>query len=228
MNRQSAAGAARRCRSCGALATSDADWCGQCFTSLSEPEAPTPQRAVDVEPRPDLQRAETRVATTDAQPESRTVPTWPCPACGERNAIDLDVCGVCGTSFAALMRQDERPKEVDPKDALVRSLIFPGLGHRLCGYPLDGLARGVLFGMIAVMAILVGLSGTKSSSLKLMFLLFCILAVVVYVGSAYEAHELAAGGHLLVNSKQILWVTVAVVMLSVGMLAMSVITTPRR
>jgi RNA polymerase subunit RPABC4/transcription elongation factor Spt4 len=220
MNRQSAAGAARRCRSCGALATADADWCGQCFAPLREPEAPPPAHT----PRP----VETTATSPEAVREATKVPTWPCATCGERNAIELDVCPVCGSSFASLMRQDERPREVDPKDALVRSLIFPGLGHRLCGYPLDGLARGVLFGMIAVMAFLVGLSGTRSTSLKLMFLLFCVLAALVYVGSAYEAYGLAAGGRLLVNAKQILWATVAVVMVSVGMLAMSVMTTPRR
>lgn len=217
MNRQSAAGAAPRCRSCGALATADADWCGQCFASLHEPPA------ADLPPEPDLRQVETKESLTQGQ----GAPTWPCPACGERNDIDRDVCGVCGTSFAALMRQDEGPRTVAPGAALGRSLIFPGLGHRLCGYPLDGLARGVLFGMIAIMTILVGLSGTRSASLKLMFLLFCVLAVLVYVGSAYEAHGLASGGQMLVTSKQILWATVAVVMLSVGMLAMSVITTPR-
>jgi hypothetical protein len=214
MNRQSAAGAARRCRSCGALATSDADWCGQCFASLAGPEPPS----VGL-PSP---------APADVDPDAKPSPTWPCVTCGERNSIDLDVCGVCGSSFAALMRQDERPREVDPKAALVRSLVFPGLGHRFCGYPLEGLARGVLFAMLAVMALLTGLSGTRSSSLELMLLLFCVLALVVYAGCAYEAFGLAAGGPLLVNSKQILWATVAVVMLSVGMLAMSVITTPRR
>jgi hypothetical protein len=225
INRQSAAGAARRCRSCGALASADADWCGQCFATMHEPEAlPAP-----ISPPPTADPTPSAVApdTPDAE-EDQPAPTWPCGTCGERNAIDLDVCAVCGTSFAELMRQDERPAQVDPKDAVVRSLIFPGLGHRLCGYPIEGLARGVLFAMVAVMAILAGLSGGRTATLKLMFLVFCLLAVVVYVGSAYEARGLAEGGGLLVDAKQILWATVAVVLLAVGLLAISVITTPRR
>ena len=41
-------------------------------------------------------------------------PTWPCPACGNRNPMALDACEVCGTSFAALMRRSEEPVHIPP------------------------------------------------------------------------------------------------------------------
>src|SRR5438093_570924 len=36
----------RRCPSCGALVGRDADWCGQCFTSLAEPEPQVSEGAI--------------------------------------------------------------------------------------------------------------------------------------------------------------------------------------
>ena len=74
---------------------------------------------------------------------------------------------MCGTPFAALMRMDERPPDVDPSTALaVRRSIFPGLGHRKVGRPVEGLARGVLFAILAGMAVLVALAGASSGMLS--------------------------------------------------------------
>jgi hypothetical protein len=161
------------------------------------------------------------VVTTDG-------PAWPCPVCGNRNAIALDACAVCGTPFAALMRQDEERPRVEPKDALAWSLIFPGLGHRKVGRGIDGLARGVLFGMLFSMAILTGLSGIRSGMLFGLFALFMGLALVVYAGSAWEAYHLAEGGEPIVSARALLWATVGVILLSVVVLALTVVTAVRR
>jgi hypothetical protein len=155
-------------------------------------------------------------------------PTWPCPACGKDNAIELDECELCGTSFATLMRQDEAPPQVEPKDALAWSLIFPGLGHRKVGRGLDGLARGVLFAMLFAMALVIVISGVTSSGLLGVFLLFMVMAMVVYFGSAYEAYRLAEGGAPLVSTRVLLWATVGVIMMSVVLLALTVVTAARR
>jgi hypothetical protein len=155
-------------------------------------------------------------------------PTWPCPTCDHANAIDRETCEVCGTPFAALMRMDERPPEVDPTTALLWSLAFPGLGHRKVGRPIEGLARGVLFTMLAGMALLVAIAGTSTGMLSALLGLFAILALLVYVVSAFEAYRLALGAEPLVSARALMWATVAVVMLSVLMLAVSVIAAAKR
>ena len=126
------------------------------------------------------------------------------------------------------MREEQARPDVAPRDAFVRSLVFPGLGHRLVGRPLEGLARGILFTMLVLMAVLVGLSGTRAPGLRLLFILYAGAAIVVYLGSAFEARRLAEGGDPFATAKQILWATVAVVLVSVGMLAVTVITTAKR
>jgi hypothetical protein len=164
-------------------------------------------------------------ATTD---ETLKVATWPCPACGNENAIELNACAVCGTSFATLMRQDDAPPKVDPKDALAWSLIFPGLGHRKVGRGLDGLARAVLFAMLFAMALVVFISGVTSGGLFGIFLLFMTLALAVYLGSAYEAYRMAEGAQPLVSARALLWATVGVILASIVMLALTVATAARR
>ncbi len=207
----------RRCPRCEALVAADAEWCGQCFTPLGEPE-PEP------EPTPDA-AAEPTAGAGDAP---RTVPTWPCPACGHENAIEHDACAICGTPFAVLMRQDEPRPVVDPKDALAWSLVFPGLGHRKVGHGMDGLARGVLFAMLFAMALLTGLSGVRSGMVFGLFAAFMTLALATYLGSAFEAYQMAQGSPPLVTARTLLWVTVGVIVLSMAVLALTVVTASRR
>lgn len=218
----------RRCASCGALVSADADWCGQCFASLAEPP-PMPGR----EPEPVAAGLVAASGGVDeparaTEAPDRPAPAWPCPACGNRNPIALEACAVCGTTFATLMRQDERPPQVEPKDAFAWSLIFPGLGHRKVGRPLDGLARGVLFVLLFAMAVLIAMAGISTPLVFGMFALFMGMALLVYLGSAYEAYRIAEGGAPLVSARHLLWATVVVIMLAIVMLAMSVVTVTRR
>jgi hypothetical protein len=118
--------------------------------------------------------------------------------------------------------------DVDPKDALVRSLIYPGLGHRLLGYPIEGIARAALFTMLAAMTLLIFFTGVHSGVLRVALMVFLVMALAVYVGSAYEAYQMAEGGDLFVQGKQLMWITVAAVLLSIGLLAVSVMTTAKR
>jgi hypothetical protein len=213
----------RRCPNCGALVAPDAQWCGQCFVSLLEPE-PEPELEPESEP---AKRSEPAGAT-DAASTAAKIPTWPCPACGNHNAIELDACSVCGTSFAALMRQGEERPRVEPKVALAWSLIFPGLGHRKVGRGMDGLARGVLFALLFAMALLTGLSMGGSGTLSGLFALFIGLAALVYAGTAWEAYHLAEGGEPVVSARTLLWVTVGVIFLSVAVLALTVVVAAKR
>jgi hypothetical protein len=153
---------------------------------------------------------------------------WPCPVCDTANPLEADACITCGTPFAQLMRSEPERREVEAKDALAWSLVFPGLGHRLVGRSNDGLARGVLFAIAFAMALLTGFGGVSSGPALGVFVLFLLTALGVYALSAVEAVRLAGGGDLIVASRVLLWILVLVIFLSVAMLAAAVVTATRR
>jgi hypothetical protein len=215
----------RRCPTCGALVSADADWCSQCFTTLAraqgDPAAATHPAA-----------AEPSVRTPSGPaPSSASAPapaTWPCAVCGTLNPIEDDACTVCGTSFAETMRRDERRPKVDPVTAFRWSLVYPGLGHAKLGRSADGLARGVLFGVLLTMAVVLGTSGVRSGIVAVIFWLFVVLALGVYLFTALEARRLADGGEPLIGARVFLWTTVGLIMVSLTVLAFSVMGSVRR
>ncbi len=217
--------APRRCPACGALATEDADWCGQCYSPLAAPEPEVRAEPGGAGERPAAgMDAGSPVAAADAK-----TPTWTCPTCGHENELELDLCSVCGTSFATFMHQaDEPPPDVSPKEALVWSLVFPGLGHRKLGRGLEGLARGVLFAMLFGMTLIMAFSGARSSSFLGVFALFFVMTTIVYAATAYEAMRMAEGAGPLVSARTLMWLTVGVILLSVSLLAMAVAVVARR
>jgi ribosomal protein L40E len=203
-----------RCRSCGALLAPEATWCGQCYAPVTEPEP-------DLPPPP-------QATTAAPAPAAGATPFWPCIVCEARNPIEVDVCGTCGTPFAQMMRDEPARREVDPREAVRRSLLFPGLGHRLAGYPAEGFARAALFVVSAGMAVLVGIAGASSGVATLMFWLFVASAVAAYAGSAVEAGRIARGEPLLVAGRVLMWVVTGEVLLAVVVLAISVVSATRR
>jgi ribosomal protein L40E len=213
--------AERRCPRCGALNTADAEWCGQCFTSLREPE-PTPRPAMT----PAGALAPAAGTEGPAGGVAAGAPAWPCAVCGAQNPIEADACETCGSPFAETMRGAERREAVDPQIAFRRSLVFPGLGHRLVGRSADGFARSVLFLVALLMAVLTGASD-RTVLTGLLFVVFALTAVAVYVGAAIEARQLAEGGPLLVSSRVLMWVLVGLVFAAVVLLGVSVVTALR-
>jgi hypothetical protein len=219
-------GAEPRCPSCGALVTADAAWCGQCLTPLTHDAPPAASDRGDAEPAAAPETEATPGAPAAAV--ATAAPTWPCPVCEHPNPLDLDTCEVCGTPFAALMNQRPSGPEVSPQAAVRASLIFPGLGHRKLGHGLDGLARGALFILLGGMALLIALGGFGSGMLFAIFVVYLLLAIAVYIGSAVEARNLAEGGGLIVPTRQAMWAAVIVVMVSMGLLVVAVIATTKR
>ena len=199
----------------------DAEWCGQCFTDLRRPPPPPPAPPVGAE--------EPAAAASDPETAVRPKgdPFWPCSVCGAHNPIVLEVCETCGTPFAAVMRGVTK-REVDAQAALTRSLVFPGAGHAMLGYPIDGFARGVLFVLSVGLAIFLAIAAPHVAVMLLAILLMLGLGIGVYVLSAMEIKELAARGRLMVPSKFLLWVSVGVMFLVVGAIALSVATSARR
>lgn len=169
-----------------------------------------------------------RPAAEGEDREGRAEATWPCPTCGSQNPIELDVCSVCGTSFAQLLRQDEPGPTVSPRDAFLWSLTFPGVGHAKAGHGADGIARGTLFVLTFGLALVVVLSGVSSPPVFAVVALLLVSAITIYLGSAAEAYRIADGGAPFVSARVLLWATVALIMVSVSLLAMSVVTVNSR
>jgi hypothetical protein len=214
-----------RCPSCGALVSEDAEWCGQCFTSLRTAPQPEPVPApASLAPEPGAARS---VPATAVPPASRE-PFWPCSVCGAENAISLDACATCGTPFAHVMRTPVEHARVSPRDAVVRSLIFPGLGHRAVGRSFDGGARGVLFAVTFGLGVLLAFAAAGSAALVAAFVVFLVSGIVVYAMSAIEAHSLATGGELLVPTRILMWVLVGVVFLGITLLVIGVVSAAHR
>lgn len=198
----------RRCPSCRALVALDADWCGQCFTSLAE-----------------IPQTHDEVGATSASPDAAG---WPCRVCGSRNPIESDVCVTCGTPFATLMREEPERRDVAPRDAVAWSLLFPGLGHRAVGRTTDGVVRGIVFALSFGMALLLGVAGVRSGPAFAVFLLLLLTGLAVYALSAVEAHRLASGGDLLIPSRPLLWALVGLIFVSIAILALAVMGATRR
>jgi hypothetical protein len=153
---------------------------------------------------------------------------WPCPTCGSQNPIELDICSVCGTSFAQLLRQEVAGPTVSPRDAFLWSLMFPGIGHAKAGRAPDGIARGTLFVLTFGLALVIVVSGVSSAPVFAVVTLLLLSALTLYVGSAVEASRIADGGSPFVSARVLLWATVALIMISVSLLATAVVTVNSR
>jgi ribosomal protein L40E len=213
----------RRCPNCGALVSPEATWCGQCYAALAEVAAGGAPRPDEATASVGSVRAPSAVGEGD-----RADAFWPCRVCGTRNPIDADVCHTCGTSFADVMRAVRERTEVPPTQALFRSLVFPGLGHRLIGRAADGLARSVLFAITFSIAVLLGLGGLHSTIAWASFALFVLAAIAVYALAAFEAYRLASGAPALVSSRQLVWALAVVICVAVAVLTFAVVSGSRR
>ncbi len=197
--------------------SSDAEWCGQCFTSLR----PAPESHLAAQSGP--VRA-TRAASAGAPGSA----SWTCPACEHENALALDACEICATPFGALFRQDEERARVDPGTAFRRSLLLPGLGHAAVGRAPDGVARGVLFAWTFGTAIVIAFAGVSSGPAVGLLALYGLLALAIYVFTALEAYRMAEGGDLLVPSRVLLWGAVGLVLVSALMAAFLIFSAAKR
>jgi hypothetical protein len=227
--------AERHCAGCGALLYEGAAWCGMCFEPVASERDADPVRDVASEPQPVPGEARMEperqadpppvVPTSGATAE----PMWPCPMCDSKNRIELDFCATCGASFASLMRQETARIKMDPREVFRHSLVFPGLGHRMVpGREVDGFARGVLFAMLLITTLMLGLSGVRVGAVLFLFLVYLSASVLVYLMTAFEAARLAEGGEPLVSSRTLLWATVAILLLSIVVVAFVIGTAAKR
>jgi hypothetical protein len=212
-------GMERRCPTCGALVTPDAEWCGQCFADLATPR-PTPGRdgASAREARGDAEHGGgSRAAVESADPRPAGA-HWTCPACGERNGLDLDACTVCGTPFTRLFEEEREPVSVPRGRAVAWSLLYPGLGHRLVGRAGDGIARASVFTLAlgAIVFLLLARGDNDLGPLLGFLSVYAAFAIGIYVLAAVEAGHLAEGGAPFASPRALAWVAAALVVVSLG------------
>lgn len=204
----------RRCSTCGALVSAEAEWCGQCYAPMRPDAAGAPTGGAP----PGLEVREGR-------------PAWTCPVCGQGNAIEASRCTACGTPFGRLFAEPAAMPEVDPQTAAAWSLAFPGLGHWRLGRKGDAVARAIVFAWAfgALLILLVsrfgkgGLGPTFS-----LFAVFLLGSVIVYATSALDAFRLASGSDPIVSSRTLLWGSVGLIVLSVMIATLVTLPAARR
>jgi hypothetical protein len=226
-----------RCPNCGALVVSDARWCGQCYAPLGVAAAPEPPR---LEPDDDLgldaaiDWSEVLPEGTERAPSFSTgggVDTrlsvrrvgedlvWDCPSCGRENPMAASVCAACQTPFASLLsRQEaEAAPKLEPKQALLRSLLLTGLGHMSMGLAADGIARLVLFLWATGLGVVMLMSPSNSGPILTVGGLFVVSAIAIWAVTALDAQRVAKGDEeQLLRPRVLLVGTIALTVLSIG------------
>jgi hypothetical protein len=202
----------RRCPNCGGLVAEDAAWCGQCLTRLDEQETDPeePARPARLEAEQAMARSATRATTSSADGRFRAAGdelVWLCPECDQANPLEETLCTRCGTQFRSLFEANDAQPSVDPRRAAALSLMFPGLGHRLLGRGVEGLARAVVFAWTlgAGVAILVMRGGFNAGPFLPLLLVLFAAAAVVYGVTVADAMRTARGDAPIMTSRMLLY-----------------------
>jgi hypothetical protein len=95
-----------RCPSCGSLNDDDAEFCGQCYASFSDAEAPADPNVNVlgeslVDPQPMLTDE-----TSGLFGVEKGQPVWRCARCFTRNPVESDVCSECGLPWMESARRE--------------------------------------------------------------------------------------------------------------------------
>lgn len=190
------------CPHCGASNLEDAEWCGQCYQPLKEKPPPS-DGPVEVEP--------SGAEAADLSSDTTSGSMWACALCGERNPLELDVCSVCGTSLFAAY--EEPAPEIDPRDALVASVV-PGLGMARAGMGGEGLIAGILTAFSVLGGVAIVASGEPLAAV----IVVCGLAL--WAVAARDAFVVARDGRRAAWLQPRTLTIVAVVILLVTALAL--------
>jgi ribosomal protein L40E len=209
----------RRCPTCGALVSTEAEWCGQCFSPLERAGAGTeadgpPTSAPTQTAGPRAIRGSSGGAI---EVEGGTL-AWMCPVCETRNPIEANECSTCGTPFGRLLAEPKPAPEIEPQTAAVWSMLWPGLGHWKLGRPTEAVARFAMFAWAfgALLILLVSRFGKGGLGPTFpLFALFLGASLMIYVVSAIDAYRLAAGDAPVMSSRTLLWTSAGLVFLSV-------------
>lgn len=112
---------------------------------------------------------------------------WTCSRCDTENPLDQQVCTVCGTTFAEVVRPKEERPERDPGAAAMASLFFPGAGHGYLGLWGQAIARGVLHAWVLFVVLIAVLQrGPGSAAIGIVF---GLAATGLWGVSAHDAYR---------------------------------------
>lgn len=214
-----------RCDACGATNGETADWCGQCYAPLARATdqapapatAPAPEQAVAEGVGVGVGGAEAGDPVAEGFRRRGGTVEWECPACGAWSTMETLACGVCETPLSA------RWLHTDPDDgvpatgrldepwtlAFALSAVVPGAGHIGLRHYGSGLARAVLFAVWLMGGVALLLAGGALAGAPLL-----LGAAVLWAGSLLDIAALRAGRREVLGGRSLLWVVVAVLLLS--------------
>lgn len=145
--------------------------------------------------------------------------TWSCPHCDTKNPLEAQLCSVCGTTFAQVVKPKvEKPKR-DPNTAALLSLFFPGAGHAYVGSMGQAIARGVLSVWVVSMIVISLFAGDKGAS-RLVVIVFGLVATALWMIGAHDAYREARGEEksVILKGKGFLYLTLGLLMLLFALL----------
>ncbi|MGH2752065.1 MAG: hypothetical protein ACRDK3_14515, partial [Actinomycetota bacterium] len=142
--------------------------------------------------------------------------TWTCKQCESPNSFDTEVCPVCGTSFADLLRPPAPERTTrDPNKVALISLFWPGAGHGYLGQWGQAVARSV----VSLWVLLVTITAAAQDGIGAMSLVFGTIAFALWVVAAHDAYREASGdgGRVILKQGYFLWVVLGILVLMMAL-----------
>jgi hypothetical protein len=146
---------------------------------------------------------------------------WTCSRCDTENPLDQQVCAVCGTSFAEVVKPKDDGPERDPGTATLFSLFFPGAGHGYLGLWGQAIARGVLHAWV-LFVVLIALFQRGPGSVPVA-VVFGLAATALWGVSAHDAYREARheSSQVLLKGKVFLYLVLGLLVLLMVLLVSS-------
>ncbi len=156
-----------------------------------------------------------RTATRGAFTVSEAGITWRCASCGTVNPIDVQVCAVCGVTFADLMNPKPARVERDPNTVALYSLFFPGAGHWYLQMRGQAIARAVLSVWVVLVAVIGGVIGSRALAIP-----FGIAAFALWILAAHDAYREAQGDSraVILKGRSFVYLVMGLLMLMIVLL----------
>ncbi len=200
-----------RCLHCGAHNADGADWCNQCYASLTVP--------VEPEPTADQEESTPMGSPTDGEPDLAE-PKWSCPACEAPNPISEDRCSTCGTAMVTAFTPP--PDRLD--EAVIRRwTAIPGGGHAKAGAG----PTGVAIFLVVLMALGFSIALIDTPATRVMGILILIVGLALWAVSVQDVlRHLRTGSAWILQPRVISGVAGAVIALLIVAVLLATRTTP--
>lgn len=142
---------------------------------------------------------------------------WSCGVCEEWNALELVACSRCYAAFGPVLGADAQdpPPDVAPGLLLGASVLLPGAGHALLRLRGEAFTRMLLALVWGIGGVTMFVSARSSGQPALPAVPLLVGWLVLAAASANDAHVVGTGqGRVLLEPRRLLWLVVAVVVLT--------------